>query len=89
MILDDYYFLSVSNMTKIKMILLSLNPTSDIRDLKKVLNYLYLGIFSSTYNQFPHKVLLSFLYLQSCLVIVIKISYIPQYLVQIEKSLDL
>ena len=77
MILDDYYFLSVSNMTKIKMILLSLNPTSDIRGLKKVLNYLYLGIFSSTYNQFPHKVLLSFLYFQSCLVIVIKISCIP------------
>ena len=78
MILDDYYFLSVSNMTKIKMILLSLNPTSDIRGmLKKVVNYLYLGIFSSTYNQFPHKVLLSFLYLQSCLVIVMKISCIP------------
>ena len=77
MILDDYYFLSVSNMTKIKMILPSLNSTSDIRGLKKVLNYLYLDIFSSTYNQFPYKVLLSFLYFQSCLVIVMKISCIP------------
>ena len=78
MILDDYYFLSVSNMTKIKMILLSPNPTSDIRGmLKTVLNYPYLDIFSSTYNQFPYKVLLSFLYFQSCLVIVIKISCIP------------